>query len=102
MSCASLLIAAILFSVAGCCTLGALPGVGTSATNCCCAESDPDRQPPEAGPGAAYPPSHASAAVHAYPAPPAQPLAAGQPKVYAASPPGGGMPSSMPYGHVAV
>ena len=44
-SLAFLILAAILFSATGCCVLGPLPGVGTSATQCCCTESDPTMQP---------------------------------------------------------
>ena len=39
------LIAAICFSVTGCCSLGPLPGVGTSSTSCCCPENNPDTTP---------------------------------------------------------
>ena len=42
---AFLLLSAVFFSVTGCCVLGPLPGVGTSKTNCCCAESDANLQP---------------------------------------------------------
>ncbi len=40
---ACLLLAAICFSVVGCCTVGHLPGLGRSATCCCCAERNPNR-----------------------------------------------------------
>ena len=34
-SIASLFLGTILVSIAGCCCIGHLPGIGTSATNCC-------------------------------------------------------------------
>ncbi len=45
-SVACLLLSAILYSVTGCCTLGPLPGVGTSTSNCCCVERNRSLAPP--------------------------------------------------------
>ena len=42
---ACLLASCICFSVAGCCRVGHLPGVGRSASNCCCVEKNADMQP---------------------------------------------------------
>lgn len=48
LSALCLFTAAVLYSVVGCCTLGPLPGVGTSASNCCCVERNRHLQPPPA------------------------------------------------------
>jgi len=43
-------IANVLYSVAGCCGVGNLPGVGMSKRNCCCTEMEAAFAPPGAGP----------------------------------------------------
>ena len=45
-SAACLLVAAALFSVAGCFVLGPLPGLGTSSFACCCVEDNRHKVPP--------------------------------------------------------
>ncbi len=42
---ACLLASCICFSVTGCCRVGHLPGVGRSATSCCCPERNPEQHP---------------------------------------------------------
>ena len=66
-SVACLLLSAILYSVTGCCTLGPLPGVGTSTSNCCCVERNRSLAPP--------PSAGCCGSVDVHPALHAQPLA---------------------------
>ena len=46
-SAACIFTSAVFFSVVGCCVLGPLPGVGTSASNRCCVERNSSQMPPE-------------------------------------------------------
>ena len=39
---ACMVVACVCFSVVGCCTIGHLPGLGRSATSCCCGERNPE------------------------------------------------------------
>jgi hypothetical protein len=50
LSVACLFLSAVLYSVAGCCALGPLPGVGIAAhPHCCCVERNRSRRPPDTG-----------------------------------------------------
>jgi len=60
-----LLAGACSYSVAGCCRLGPLPGVGTSRSSCCCIERDPNTTPD----GSQVKPALAVQYVQAAPAP---------------------------------